>query len=394
MNNVAHDERRREFSDDRTMHWNAEEVRGARVNRRSRGAHEAPQQGGSRPARRPARRKKSKGLYFLTILIVSAILAGIGWLMCNDLLALNKKEHTAEIVVTDGEKLGSVATTLKKEGIIQFKGLFLIYGAMSDTEVVAGTYQLNTDMDYHALLTAMSSRSGARMTVDVTIPEGYTMDQVFELLEENNVNTVEDLTEAAANGDYDFDFLEGKEKGDAKRLEGYLFPDTYQFYCGGDPEAVIRKMLTNFDNRMDDELMAAVENSPYSLDEIITIASLIEKETDGSDRGKISSVIRNRLNNSGETAGYLQIDAALLYGLGEHKETITEADKEIDTPYNLYLHKGLPPTPIANPGLDSIRAALYPDSTNYYFYALGNDGVHHFFRTYNEHVNFLNSLED
>ena len=73
---------------------------------------------------------------------------------------------------------------------------------------------------------------------------------------------------------------------------------------------------------------------------------------------------------------------------------ITEADKQVDTPYNLYLYKGLPPTPIANPGLDSIRAALYPDSTNYYFYALGNDGVHHFFRTYNEHVNFLNSLKD
>lgn len=386
MNDLARDERYREFSDDSTMRWDAEEVRSAR------GAHEAPPRRRSHPAKR--KRKKSRVRYFLVILIISAILAELGWLMCNDFLALNKKEHTAEIVVTEGEKLGSVATSLKKAGLIEFKSLFMLYGVISDTEVVAGAYELDTDMDYHALLTAMSARSGARKTVDVTIPEGYTMQQIFELLEEKNVNSVEALTEAAANGDYDFDFLEGKEKGDASRLEGYLFPDTYQFYCGGDAETVIKKMLTNFDNKMDDDLMEAVQSSGYSLDEIITIASLIEKETDGSDRSKISSVIYNRLKNSGETAGYLQIDAALLYGLGEHKETITEADKQVDTPYNLYLYKGLPPTPIANPGLDSIRAALYPDSTNYYFYALGNDGVHHFFRTYNEHVNFLNSLKD
>lgn len=385
MNDLAHEERNRGFSDDSTMKWDAGEVR--------RGSHEAPP---PRQRKHPVKRRKKRGSgwsYYLTILVISAILAGVGWLLCNDLLALNKKDHTAEIVVTDGEKLGSVAKSLKQAGLIEYKAFFLLYGAMSDTEVVAGTYELNSDMDYHALLTAMSPRSGARKTVDVTIPEGYSMQQIFELLEEKNVNTVEKLMEAAANGEYDYDFLADKEKGSAARLEGYLFPDTYQFYSGGDPEAVIRKMLKNFDNKMTDELMATVEKSPYTLDEVITIASLIEKETDGSDEGKISSVIRNRLKNSGETAGYLQVDASLLYALGEHKETLTDADKEIDSPYNLYKNKGLPPTPIANPGMSSIRAALYPDDTNYYFYALGDDKVHHFFRKYNDFVAFLNSQE-
>ena len=379
---MAREDRPAEYSDDSTMRWDAEQVR-----------RSAPP---PRQRKHPVKKKRhnNKVRYFLSIVLISAILAGIGWLLCNDLLALNKREHTAQIVVTDGEKLGSVATSLKQEGLIQFKFFFLLYGMMSDTEVVAGTYELNTDMDYHALLTAMSARSGARQTVDITIPEGYSMDQIFTLLEENNVNTVEDLTETAANGDFDYDFLEGKEKGDASRLEGYLFPDTYQFYCGGDPEDVIDKMLQNFDNKMTDELMAAVESSPYSLDEIIIIASLIEKETDGNDRSVISSVIRNRLNNSGETAGYLQIDASLLYALGEHKETLTEEDMQVDSPYNLYKYKGLPPTPIANPGMSSIRAALYPDDTNYYFYALGDDGVHHFFRTYQEHLDFLASLNE
>ena len=382
---MAYEERGRKFSDDSTMKWDAEQVR--------HGSHEAPQ---PRQRNHPVKRKKKRNsglMYFLIILIISAILAGIGWLLCNDMLALNKKDHTAEIVVTDGEKLGSVAKSLKQADLIDYKFFFLLYGAMSDTQVVAGTYELNTDMDYHALLTAMSPKSGARKTVDVTIPEGYSMQQIFELLESKNVNTVEKLMDAAANGDYDFEFLADKEKGDASRLEGYLFPDTYQFYSGGDPEAVIRKMLKNFDNKMTDELMAMVESSPYTLDEIITIASLIEKETDGNDEGKISSVIRNRLKNSGETAGYLQIDASLLYALGEHKETLSDADKEVDSPYNLYKYKGLPPTPIANPGMSSIRSALYPDDTSYYFYALGDDGVHHFFRTYNEFVNFLNSQE-
>ena len=383
MIHLAQEERNKTFTNDNTMRWDSGEVR----------RREAPPRQRKHP-RKPPKRKGTGAGYYVTILVISAILAGVGWLMCNDLLALNKKDHSAEIVVTDGEKLGSVSKSLKNEGLINYRGLFLLYSSLSDTEVVAGTYELNTSMDYHALLTAMSARSGARKTVNVTIPEGYSMQQIFELLEEKNVNTVEALTEAAANEDYDYDFLANKEKGDASRLEGYLFPDTYQFYSGGDAKTVINKMLRNFDNKMTDELRQTISDSGYTMDEIITIASLIEKETDGSDGTKISSVIRNRLKNSGETAGYLQIDAALLYALGEHKEVLTDADKEIDSPYNLYKNKGLPPTPICNPGMSSIRSALYPDNTSYYFYALGEDGVHHFFKTYREHLNFLESLKN
>jgi UPF0755 protein len=378
---LAYEQRGKREAVGDTQKWNADQVR------RSTAAQ--PQQ-----RKHPVKKRRKRGtgpVYYLVILVVSALLAGIGWFLCNDLLALNKEEMTAEIVVRKDESIGEVATSLKQAGLIEYKSFFLFYSAISDTEPVAGTYKLNTTMDYHALLNAMSSRSGVRETVDVTIPEGYTMAQIFALLEEKNVNTVEELTEVAANGDFDYDFLEGKEKGDASRLEGYLFPDTYQFYSGGDATAVINKMLKNFDNKMTDQLMEAVESSSYTLDEIIIIASLIEKETDGTDDTKISSVIRNRLKNSGETAGYLQIDAALLYALGEHKTVLTDADKEVDSPYNLYTHKGLPPTAIANPGLASIRAALYPDNTKYYYYALGNDGVHHFFATYREHLNFLES---
>ena len=217
------------------------------------------------------------------------------------------------------------------------------------------------------------------------------MRQTIALMAEYGVNTEEELTEAAKNYDFSYSFITGA-KGDITRLEGYLFPDTYEFYVGGDPATALGRMLSNFNNKMNDDLMEKVDASEYSLGQIITIASLIEKETDGHDRANIASVIYNRLSNSGETAYLLQIDASQIYGLGDrYTGKLTRADLEIDTPYNTHIHQGLPPTPIANPGLASIQAALEPAETGFYFYALGTDGVHHYFATYNEFLNFVNS---
>ena len=145
-----------------------------------------------------------------------------------------------------------------------------------------------------------------------------------------------------------------------------------------------------------DELLAAAEERGYDLKKIVTIASLIEKETAGTDQGLIASVIYNRLEGSGDkggTYGLLQIDASLLYALPDHTGAITSEDLQTDSPYNLYKYAGLPPTPIANPGLAAIEAALEPEQSNYYYYALGKDGKHHFFATLSEHTAFVNSSE-
>ena len=151
-------------------------------------------------------------------------------------------------------------------------------------------------------------------------------------------------------------------------------------------------MLQRFDQVFTEEMRAEVEEGDYTIREILTIASLIERETDGDDQEQIASVIYNRLNNpNGETAGYLQIDATLVYINGGNVPT--DADRSIDSPYNTYLYKGLPPGPIANPGLEAIQAAMNPESTNYFYYALGDDGQHHFFQTYNQLQNFLASQE-
>lgn len=367
------------------------------------------QRGSSQPQRRPTgaqpgarsqsqrrpRRKRSAAskvagafLYVLVILASSVILSTVGWVWACDLLGLNKEPLSIEIEIDDDTDFNTVVDTLEEKGLIQYKFLFKLYAAFSHAEekIAPGKYELNTEMDYHALVSSMGSSSATRLTTDVTIKEGLTIDQVFELLDDRGVCSVERLQDMAANWDYAFDWLQDRPLGDYHRLEGYLFPDTYTFEMGENPKFVINKMLVNFDAKMD-EYMAqfSAEGAIYTLHDIVTVASMIEKETDGTDYRTISSVIYNRLTNpQAETVGYLQIDATLVYLNGGKVPTL--ADREIDSPYNTYKYQGLPAGPISNPGMESLMAAMNPESTNYYFYVLNPETkLHEFTRTYAEH---------
>lgn len=353
-------------------------------------------EGVSRPRKRRRGAVQAIGFamfYAIMVIIVSVILACVAWIAANDMLALNKPERSVTITVDSEDSFDDVVDTLKKEGLIEYKFLFKLFARITNgsEDVSMGTYTLNNDMDYRALLANMSIKSATRAEVQVTIPEGYTVEQIFKLLEEKGVATMEDLNEQAANHDYAFSFLREIELGEPARLEGYLYPDTYTFYTPHSPLYAINKLLVNFDARFTDEMRAEVAASGKTIQEILTVASLIEKETDGTDHKKIASVIYNRLNTNGETAGFLQIDATLAYLNGG--KVPTEADKQIDSPYNTYKYKGLPPAPICNPGMEAIQAAMHPDSTGYFYYALGDDGVHHFNKTYNDHLNFINSQQ-
>ena len=329
--------------------------------------------------------------YIICVVLVSCLLAELGWLAVNEVCALNKEPLTAEVTIDEGDGLGAIAKKLKKAGIIDSKFLFKLYGLFSGTakKVDAGVYKLDTGMDYHCLEQTMQTGTSAAATVTVTIPEGYTVQQIIELLAENNVSSVEKLTEAAKNYVFeDYSFIDNENLGNISRLEGYLFPDTYEFYVKEEAVRALSRLLDNFYYWIfeDEEMVEMMEGE--DLKEIITVASLIEKETDGTDRETIASVIYNRLNHSAETAYLLQIDASLVYAAGRE---ITQDDyKNLDSPYNLYTHQGLPPTPIANPGLASIKAALNPEKTNYYFYALDVNGE---FGTPNRHV-FSKTLAD
>ena len=333
-------------------------------------------------------------LYVIGVIGISTLLACFGWVAANDVLALNKEEKSVTITVTAEDTFNDVAKRLKKEGLIEYKSLFKLFAGLTGgkDKVTMGTYTLNNDMDYRALLSGMSVNSATRAEITVTIPEGYSVDQIFQLLEDKGVARVEDLKKEAAEHDYKFSFLEDIPLGDHRRLEGYLYPDTYTFYTPHSALYAINKLLVTFDSRITDELRADIEKSGKSIHEVLTVASLVEKETDGTDRDKIASVIYNRLNNTkAETVGLLQIDATLAYINGG--KVPTEADKEIDSPYNTYKNKGLPPGPISNPGMESIKAAMHPAKTHYYYYALGDDGLHHFSKTYKEHQKFMDSQE-
>lgn len=374
-----------DYKNQDTASWDSRQVRSEREQRNQQ-----------HPRKR--RRRLSRVQYFLFVFVVSAVLAGVGWLLLNDLCSFNKPEATATIEVTSDDTIGSISKKLKDAGLIEYRWFFRIFATMSNAKekIGIGTYELNSDMDYRALIISMRNSSGnlTADTVKVTIPEGYTVAQTISLLASKGVNTEELLTEEAETGDFDYDFISGSSE-DLSRLEGYLFPDTYEFYLNEKPSSALNRLLTNFSAHMDEDRLAEVKASGYSLEEIITVASLIEKETDGTDQAKIASVIYNRLADKGShgTYGMLNIDAALLYALPDHTGALTNADKKVKSPYNLYTNAGLPPTPIANPGMASIDAALNPASTDYYYYALGKDGVHHYFQTLSEQTKFINSSE-
>lgn len=350
--------------------------------------------------------------YMLIVLLVSAGLAVVMWFAADDVLALTKPDNVITITIREGDTLDDVAQNLKDHGLINYKFLFKLYGTFSHAEedISPGTFELNQQFDYHALVNGLADYSDTRKTVTLTFPEGYTCNQIFASLAENDVCTLEELENTAANYEFDYSFLENRPYGEANRLEGYLFPDTYDFYVDDTPERVINKLLSNFADKFTDEMMVAIdernadirarmeeegtfteeeiENSMLDVYKVLTVASLIEKEA-GSDqeRAMIASVIYNRLTT--HVHELLQIDASVEYALGEHKGELTANDLAVDNPYNTYKYKGLPPGPIANPGLNSIMAALYPEDTEYFFYAL-DGSTHQFFETYMDQQDFLN----
>ena len=388
---------------------------GGQVRRQAAGEPSQPSRPSGGSGKKKAKKKRTNPflallLWVVVVIASSVILAGVGWMLANDLCAFTGADQEVEVVVPaewfttttvtdeDGNTeevslcdIGQVADALQDAGLIQYKWLFRLFAWVydADEKIDQGAYVLNTNMDYMALVRGMRSTGSSAVTVEVSIPEGYNTQQIFQLLSENGVAPVEELEEAAANYEFvDYAFLDSDLLGDVRRVEGYLYPDTYQFYVGRSAVAALDSMLSNFNSRVysNGELTPLFEEAAargYDFSDIITIASLIEEETDGTDRDKIASVIYNRLERPGETGGLLQIDAALVYAAGR---AITQEDyTTLDSPYNLYQHTGLPPTAISNPGMSSITAALQPAETDYYYYVLGADGKHVFSETLSEH---------
>lgn len=363
----------------------------------------------SRPSAAAAKSENKSGLaggalYFLFVISVSIILACLAWAAATDVLGFKSSDTVAQITldkdrftykevkVTDDDgniktkkihyaDMSYVADQLKNNGIIKYKWLFKLFGSVynADEKIDPGTYELKAIYDYKALVKKMTSGSAAMVTKKITFPEGYTMRQIFKKLDAEGVCDYDELMDAAANSTFNYSFLEGTEKGDANRLEGFLFPDTYEFYEGMPAATAINKLLEVFHYKMTAEMLEWQEESGYTMREIVTIASMIEKEAaNDTEQYTIASVIYNRLKKDWP----LQIDSTTLYEYPDHEGAPTAEMLAKDSPYNTRISKGLPPSPICSPGITSIRAALQPSSTNYMYYALNTaTGQHEFFKT-------------
>ena len=365
-----------------------------------------------RPTRkgRPKRRK-GEGLLgipnilatvvWLALILVIGVTAGrMLWVCAADVLAFGREDKAVTITVYEADTMEDIVDKLHANGLIRYKSLFNLYASISDAEedIKPGIYDLNTRYDYHALVNFMSPKS-SREVVELTIPEGYTCQQIFQLLEEHRVCTAVDAAAYAANGELnDYWFLEGLERGNENCLEGYLFPDTYEFYKNSTPREALQRMLNNFEIKFSEEMRAQLDSlnsrltGNYTVREIVIVASLIERESAAaSESPKIAGVIYNRLFNWGDNPKLLGIDAALVYAQGDGERI----DTSIDHPYNTYRNPGLTPGPIANPGLASLKAALNPESHNYFFYVLNpSTGMHQFSTTNAEHNAWIAQFYD
>jgi len=328
-------------------------------------------------------------LLAIFIICVSLVLASVAWMATVDVLGFASQDEPVDVQVPQNFTLEGITDMLYEAGLIRHKALFTFYAEYSNAidKISPGSYILNMNYDYRALVQGMTARAGVRVETSVTIPEGYTLAQIFALLDAEGVCSAEELWEAATYHDFNFHFLQRDTIGNRLRLEGFLFPDTYNFFMDSTPQQALLRMLREFNRRFTEEYIERAEDMELSVREIIIIASMIEREAgDDEERPRIAAVIYNRLGSSGFPL--LQIDATIHYAIAG---TGIPFSVSLDSEFNTYVHEGLPPGPIANPGMPSIRAALFPDNTNEYFYALNNYGTHNFFTNYTDHVNFVNS---
>lgn len=320
-------------------------------------------------------------------LIIFIIVLGITVLGAASFLPnyLSRAANDTEVSITvsQGQSLSSVAEDLYQKGIIRSRLWFRYNGQDIARNIKPGTYKIGPSLQLEDIYDLIQ-KGEQEDQIKVTFPEGFILYQFAERIEEVGLGTRDEFIEAtneyfAAKG-YDFD-----TSNLYFNLEGYLFPDTYYFTKKQTMDEIVEKLASTMERLFTEEYLGRAKELGLSPHQVLTLASLIEREAfNDAERKAVSGVIYNRLG----IEMLLQIDATVIYGLGEgkeHKTRVLYADLEKDNPYNTYRNIGLPPGPIASPGRKSIEAALYPEDHDYFYYVLGDNG-HVFAKTYNEHL--------
>jgi UPF0755 protein len=320
--------------------------------------------------------------HILTVVII--LIIAMGLYRISSSLSVTQNATYKEITIPENSSTEEIASILYKNSIIKSKTYFLFEEKIlhKDKKIQSGDFVIPEHISLSELSNILARYGKDANIVKITIPEGYSNEQIAQLLNKNNLAAGKDFLSKVQNWTGDsYWFLNGIPQNSHK-LDGFLFPSTYFFDKNESSNQIINTMLDQFNVEISPYKSYIVQNN-YNPRNLITIASLIEKEAQKDvDRPKISSVIYNRLNKGMP----LQIDATILYVIG-HKNTLYNKDLTVKSPYNTYINKGLPPSPICNPGIKSIKAAIYPDKTDYLYYVLDKQTDQHVFAsTYKEHL--------
>ena len=271
--------------------------------------------------------------------------------------------------IEKGSSIKKIAQDLKNEEIIRSSNLFLFYSLITNNRnIQAGEYLLSPQMNIPQIIEIIV---GGKINEEkITIIEGWDLNDIAIYLEEKGISSKDEF------------FSITGEPRNKDSLEGYIFPDTYNITSKDTAETIVQKALLNFEKKMTTELKNEIEKQGKTIEEIIIMASIIEKEVKSlEDKKNVSDVLWKRIN----VQMPLQTCATVLYAIGEKKPSVSTADTQFDSPYNTYRYRGLPIGPIANPGMNSILAAIYPTKNNYWYYLSAPDGKTHFSTTLDEH---------
>ena len=297
----------------------------------------------------------------------------------------NKQDRVIEI--PKGANINTISDVLYENQLIKNKTLFKLVAKVSNKtpQFKAGKYLLNQSYSNNDIVNLLASGKIYHDGIKITIPEGSTSKEIVSILVEKKLGT-KDIYEELINNPkefyVEFSFL---NQDDITSLEGFLYPETYYFDEKYSEKEVLTKMLAMFDNIYNDDFKKKQKEMNMTLSEVVNLASIVEKEAVlDEDRSIIASVFYNRLDIDMP----LQSDATIQYIFEERKKIVTYNDLKIDSPYNSYKNKGLPPTPISNPGVRSIEGVLYPDETKYLYFVAKMDGGNNYSETYEQHLKY------
>ena len=351
-------------------------------------------------AKKKKKRKNTKGkgclvtlLWLIIIGVLSVTIAFLGVFAASDYLGVGKdflrgqETVDVQIVVEEGQTIAEIAQVLEDRGVLISRQVFLLYLKLTDrgTNISFGAHDFSTNMGYNEILASLAEPAKAE-DVTVTIPSGKTVDEILHLLEDEGVCSYSQLRQEAMEGTFISELIDAipDNEGMYYKIEGYLFPDTYQFYLNDDPHRVLQKMIDNLEDKFTPEMREKAKEMGYTTHEILTMASVVEQEACGyfDEMPKVAALFYNRLNQWPEGQRYLQSDPTMYYEYG-------------DGLYDTYKIEGLPPGPMGSITEEALKAAVYPDKEmKAFFFVTDKNGDFYYNDTNDAHNDTIEDLKD